>query len=472
MRELSGVDEVQCICVQETHLAEGFNKALKKAIFPIVIFLRKEVRICSTDWGKRVVETFSSSTFGILGTLGTVVVPISGMLWEKEEPLCGSIWYQEYSNEGKNQFGGVFPGNVLEVVALEGSFLAVHKDRVKSLFDEAFKGDSFYEVDVCLQNYMQGVNIGVLFGIDVLKENFDEQDALFLNNYKKFIKKHTELPCRKIPKILFDEDKKVTIENEPSVHILIPNQGGVEDLIDCLEALYIKTNYKNYKVTIIDYGSTDDEIKEIQCYIGKNPKTEIKISQGCLLSQIYNEGAFHAQERLLLFLSKKVIFVNDAISLMVEEYIKNPYKVGTIGIRTHLKNHMVHQYGLQLISIETQEGVFELGLDFKGYGKAYGYKNETQRAVMGNSCECMLIERDLFFELSGFNVNYQYSLQDFELNLKAILLGRENIIVGGAVGIYSSYKRPKFHPVDYTLLMSFINDNIEGVTPYVYLLSA
>ncbi len=471
MRELSGVDEVQCICMQDANLARGFNKCLKEASFDMVVFLRAGVRICSNHWGRKIGDTFSTSSHGILGSLGTLIVPISGMLWEKEEPLCGTIWYEEYNNDCKNVFGELFLDKVLDVVALEGSFLAIHKDRLSKTFDEKFKGDSFYDIDFCLENYNDGVKVGVVFGIDVLKESFDDQDDIFLSNHKKFLKKHTGLPCRLIPEIIFDEKENVSIEVEPSVNILIPNQGGVEALIDCLEAIYIKTSYKNYKITIIDYGSTEAEIDEITSYISANSRTHLAFTKWPQVAQMYNEVASTVKEDLILFLSKQVVIINDAISLMIEQYVKNQEIVGTIGIRTHLKNHMIRQFGLQLISSETEEGL-ELGLDFRGYGKAYAYRNDTKRGVMGNSIECMLVERKLFSDLGGFNLEYNHSLQDFEFNLKTILAGRENMLVGKAVGTYTAYDRPRFLPNDYFLLMNFINENIELVTPYVLLLSA
>ena len=108
MRESSGVDEVQCLCIEGDNLAKCFNEALKSSSNDIVIFLRKGVRICSQGWGKKVIEAFASSSYGIIGTLGTLIVPMSGMLWEKEEPLCGSIWYEEYSDDCRNLFGEEF----------------------------------------------------------------------------------------------------------------------------------------------------------------------------------------------------------------------------------------------------------------------------------------------------------------------------------------------------------------------------
>lgn len=468
MREISGIEEVQCICVTDLHLARAFNDCLDQASHNIVIFLREGVSICSKDWGRKVVDSFSTSSHGIIGTLGTIITPMSGMLWEKEEPLCGSIWYDSYSPENKNTFGEVFDGKVIDVVALEGSFVAIHKDRLASNFDETFIGNSFYEVDFCVENYRKGVKIGVIFGIDILKDGFDEQDEEFILNQKKFIKKHKKLPYRIIPKIDINKEEVILSEN-PSVNIVIVNKGHVIELFTCLESIYEKSNYPNYTITIIDNGSSKKEITEISHFIKNHENTKLIKSKQPHISELYNTIANDIESDLVLFLSNHIILANDIISLMVETYLKNKDTCGTVGIRTHQKNHMVRQMGLKLYSMETEDG-FELALDFKGFGKAFSYQNSIIEGILGNTKECFLIKRNLFLELGGFNLNYLHSLEDFEINLKLILNGKKNILDGRAVAYYLGFERPKFLPKDYMLLMEYINKNIEVISSYVSLI--
>lgn len=470
MREISGTDEVQCICVEDINLAKAFNKTLKKARHDIIVFLRKGVSIHSENWARVIINTFSTSSHGIIGTLGTLIVPKSGMLWEKEEPLCGSIWYEEYHDANRNLFGEEFVGKVLDVVALEGSFMAVHKDRLSTKFDEMYKGDSFYDSDFCIENYISGVKVGVVFGIDILKESFDDQDDNFVSNHIKFLDKHKELPCRINPKMIIDQPI-VEINDTPSLNIIIPNKGKAGELIVCLTSILEKTSYENYLITIMDYGSSDLEKDEIKSFIAKHENIEFIQTKQPHKPQIYNDVVNTVSSDLVLFLSKHTMLANDAISMMVSTYLKNPDTCGTVGLRSHQKNHMVRQFGLQLISFETEEGM-ELGLDLKGFGKAYAYRNELIEGVMGNPSECFLVERKLFLEMGGFNVNYMHSLEDFEFNLKVILSGRKNFLVGNAVAFYQGFDRPKYLPKDYLLLMDFINENIEYISPYVNLMSA
>ena len=469
MRKLAGVNNIQCLCVDSLNCAKGFNKAIEKARFEVVVLLKEEVRICSNDWAKRVLEAFERCSHGIIGTLGTLIIPKSGMLWEHEEPLCGSIWYEKYTPKHKNAFGEDFGLKVLDVISLDGSFIAIHKKRVKLKMDEAFQGDSFYENDFCIDNFKKGCRVGVFFGVDVLKKSFDEQDANYIKNHKYFIDKHNSLPLRLNPELVVEKEK-VEIDSSLRLNIVIANKGHVEDLFKCINSIIKKTAYGNYTITIADYGSTIEEKDKILDFLQKKKQVLLIETQQPQVSQIYNDVVESVKSDLVMFLTREIHFENDVISLMIKTYLKHKDTCGTIGLRSHQKNHMVRQCGLQLFSYETEEGD-ELGLDFKGFGKAYSYKNELMKGVMGNSSECMLVERNLFQELDGFNTQYMHSLEDFEFNLKAIISGKKNFLMGKAVATHIGIGRPKFLPKDYLMLMEYVNTHIESLLPYVSLIA-
>ena len=342
MRKLAGVNDLQCICMDSQNCAKGFNRAMDKARFDVVVLLKEEVRICSNDWAKRVLDTFERCSHGIIGTLGTLIIPKSGMLWEHEEPLCGCIWYEKYSPKFKNCFGEDFGSKVLDVISLDGSFVAIHRKRIKRKMDEAFQGDSFYENDFCIDNFKKGCRVGVFFGVDILKKSFDEQDANFVKNHKYFTDKHNSLPLRLNPELIVDS-KKVEVDASLRVNLIITNKGHVEGLFTCINSVIKKTTYSNYTITIADYGSTVDEKDKILDFLQKKKQVLLIETKQPQISQIYNDVVDSVKSDLVLFLSKAIHFENDVISLMVQTYQLHKDKCGTIGVRSHQKNHMVRQ---------------------------------------------------------------------------------------------------------------------------------
>ena len=56
---------------------------------------------------------------------------------------------------------------------------------------------------------------------------------------------------------------------EKSVYIVILNWNGSQDTIECLESIQ-KLKYQNYKVILIENGSTDYSLDELSNWIIKN----------------------------------------------------------------------------------------------------------------------------------------------------------------------------------------------------------
>ena len=72
--------------------------------------------------------------------------------------------------------------------------------------------------------------------------------------------------------------------------------------------------------------------------------------------------------------------------------------------------------------------------------------------------------------LGGFNKEYVFSLEDFELNIASILNGKKNHLVGSAVCYYTGMPVPKFLPDDFLTLVNYVNKHVETITPYVDLI--
>jgi GT2 family glycosyltransferase len=61
---------------------------------------------------------------------------------------------------------------------------------------------------------------------------------------------------------------KVTFVNCPMISIIILNWNGWKDTLECLESLK-NINYNNYTIILVDNGSTDDSLWNIENYLEK-----------------------------------------------------------------------------------------------------------------------------------------------------------------------------------------------------------
>ena len=469
----SGLEKCDVIHSKERNFAKAYNSILKKSKTNIVVFVREDVEIQSKGWASKVVEMIEKSDFGIVGVVGSIIVPMSGLVWEKDEPLVGRIWYESYDPKNEHRFSEAFPSKLIDVVTVDDAFIIVNKKKIKKTFEKTYKDDSFYDLDFCLANYEKGVKIGVTFDVKIVKRKFNPHDESWLSNQKMFVSKHNNLPFRLKPKIILSSSL-VKMEQTPKVSIIIRTKAKPVELASCLESIYEKTKYPNYEVIVVDMGSEADEIRSIMEFIKVHPNTrfiEKKNEHTPSLIEEIIEDEVGDDTKLMLFCNPEVILLNDAISRMVKAYLEDPEECGTLGIRMHNRNNMIRHFGLQLFSTETKEG-FELGLGFQGFQSAYRYKNKVVKNVLGTSKDFMMISRDLYNVIGGFNKTYMHSLEDFELNIASILSGKKNIIVGNAVCYYLGLDVPKFMPDDFTTLVNFINKHVDRVTPYVDLLYA
>ncbi len=468
----SGLTSCEVIHSKESNFAKAYNQGLKKAKNDIIVFVREDVELQSQDWASKLVEQIEKSEFGIVGIIGSIIVPMSGLVWEKDEPLVGRIWYESYESKNEHRFSEAFPSQIIEVVTVDDALFIVDRKKIHSNFDTSYKGDSFYDLDFCLANYEKGIKVGVTFDLRVVKKGFNSRDQDWINNQKLFVTKHSNLPFRLKPKIIVNSGH-VKIERTPKVSIIICAKGKPIELASCLESIYEKTKYPNYEIVVVDIGSEPDEIRSMIEYIkGKDHTKFIERPIEHLPSVMEDiiENQIASDSELLLFCDPEVIILNDAVSRMVKAFLEDPESCGTLGIRMHNRNNMIRHFGLQLFSTETKEG-YELGIGYQGYQSAYRYKNKVVKNVLGTTKDFMMIPKALFDKIGGFNKSYLYSLEDFELNISSILEGKKNIIVGSAVCYYLGNDIPKFMPEDFTTLVNFINLHVDTITPFVELLN-
>jgi len=466
----SGILDAEVLWFREENFAKAYNEALKRAKNNVICFVREDVEIHSKEWGDKVLEYFEKTNYGILGIVGSIIVPMSGLVWEKEEPLVGHIWYEQFDAKSESKFSETFRGKVIPVVTVDDSFFVVDRRKLHARFDPGYAGDSFYDIDFCLANYEKDVKLGVFFDVKVLKLNFNQQDETWLTNRKNFVDKHPSLPFRIKPEIIMNRSS-VRLSRVPKVGMIIACKGKPVELASCLESIRERSAYPDLEIVVVDLGSKETDLKAIREFVRGQEKATLVEIKNEHLPTVYEEvitNHLSNDIELISFVNPEIILLNDAISRMVKAYLEDPEKCGTLGVRMHTRSNMVRHFGLQLFSTETEDG-FELGLGYQGFQSSYKYKNQIVKNILGSSRDFMMMSMKLYRKMGGFNKQFLHSLDDFEFNLKAILDGKRNVMVGNAVCYYAGLDAPKFLPEDFVVLVNFINKHVESITPYVEL---
>ena len=174
-------------------LPEVYNDGLKDSTFDIVVFMHDDLIIETTNVTKKLIKLFDSHPdHGIIGVAGTDNL-MSGMWWQDRQSMFGQVRHEHNGKIHRNNYSGTFGEKMKEVVAVDGLFFAVHKQRIKESFDQEFLGFHFYDIPFCVLNYTKGVKIGVTTKILVTHKSVGMVDKKWEKNKLFFEAKYGHL---------------------------------------------------------------------------------------------------------------------------------------------------------------------------------------------------------------------------------------------------------------------------------------
>lgn len=175
-------------------LADVYNKGLEESENDIVVFMHDDLILQTTNMTPKIVKMFDKfPEYGIIGIAGTTDL-VNGRWWEIRKSMYGKVghakdgktWMSKYNNE-------TFVDYLKDVVCIDGLFMMVHKNRIKSKFDSDFKGYHFYDIPFCVQNYKAGVKIGLTTKFDVVHKSIGETNVQWEQNKIFFEEKFKDL---------------------------------------------------------------------------------------------------------------------------------------------------------------------------------------------------------------------------------------------------------------------------------------
>lgn len=181
----------------EKGLAQVYNEILNESKNDIVVFCHDDIEFDTNNWGEKLLKLFSkNSEYGIIGIAGTTDL-IDGRWWTMKESMTGIVSHEHEGKKWTNKYSADQGNKIKEVVVLDGLFFAVDKRKIKSNFNEEFKGFHFYEIPFCFENYLNGVKLGVTTLIRVTHKSVGMTNEQWEVNKTQFEEKYKDkLPVR------------------------------------------------------------------------------------------------------------------------------------------------------------------------------------------------------------------------------------------------------------------------------------
>jgi GT2 family glycosyltransferase len=472
IKETIGIKEfeiLEFINNGEKSLTQVYNEGLEKSKYDLVVFSHDDIILKKDEsWGKKIIKHFTETDYGILGKAGTTDLPEIGRWWEDTSKMVGIVSHSSNGSTWENKYSSSFGKEIIETIMLDGLFFSIHKKRIKQKFDENIKGFHFYDVDFSFNNHLNGVKVGVMFDFKITHKSIGMTNDEWEKNRLEFVEKYKDkLPYRLNPNIRV-EHKEVKLRQKPKLGVIIPTKGNLHLLKQCVSSIFEMDDYENLIIYIADTGSTDEEKNEIKLFISKwnNIKfIEYDFYNFAIINNDVVEKHVDKDTEILLFCNNDIKLLNNSITRMVDVYNKNRKNIGTIGCRLHFDDNTIQHSGIMMwVSAPNQSNKINIHLSHYGLRSYYKYHPESFKNILGNTAAFMLINKNLFQQIGGFNTTYKECFEDVELNMKCILFGKENYFVGNGVCYhYESQTRNKSEDK----LMNEIEDYNQRLIPFI-----
>ena len=227
---------------------------------------------------------------------------------------------------------------------------------------------------------------------------------------------------------------------QPLVSIIVINYNGLKFCEDSFSSIR-ELNYPNYEVIMIDNSSKDGSVAYVR---EKFPEVRItELDENFGFAKANNIGVDFAKGDYLFFLNQDTVIEKDCVNELVRLMESDP-KIGICGGKMMFwsENKVINSTGLIInkICFAWDRGSFELD---RGQ-----YDEDTE--VISVSGGAMLIRKDLFNNLGGFDSKYFMYYEDLDLGLRAWISGYRVVFVPKAI-IYHKmqYSHNNYHHFEY-----------------------
>jgi len=225
---------------------------------------------------------------------------------------------------------------------------------------------------------------------------------------------------------------RYTIRRPERVSIIIPTRDHAVDIERCLHSIFEKSTYRDFEIVILDNGSTEKTaIQTLDAWKTARPEQVhvVRYDVPFNYSQINNYAAERSTGPYLLFLNNDTeVIAPDWIEAMLEQ-AQRP-AIGAVGARLLYEDNTIQHAGvvLRIGGVAGHSHRF-MQADIPGYYHAVKTIGNFS-AVTG---ACMMIRREVFNQVHGFDERLAVAFNDVDLCLRIRAAGYRIVYVPDAL---------------------------------------
>ncbi len=273
-------------------------------------------------------------------------------------------------------------------------------------------------------------------------------DPVIVNHHAANVKKYIETAGIQEPQVHISADGALTLSFKPDeglVSIIIPTKDNLDLLKRCLESIHDTPDNTKYEIILVDdqsiapgtldyFSNIRKQFDNIRIITSEQP---FNYSRAC------NIGARESKGKYLLFLNNdvEVKTANWLTGLVTFASLEG---VGVVGAKLIYPNGKIQHAGI-VLGLEGHASHLFMGSTGKSHtpiGSMEWYRDFS--AVTG---ACMLVRRDVYLEVNGFDEAFELVFGDVDLCLRIRNKGYRVVYNPDVVLIHHEGKtRGKYHP--------------------------
>jgi GT2 family glycosyltransferase len=219
------------------------------------------------------------------------------------------------------------------------------------------------------------------------------------------------------------------IDGNPLISIVIPTKNQAAILRRCVESIYKKTTYKNFEVILVDTGSTEKTVLRWYREVSKRyenvtilnwPEQPFSYARSC------NFGAAKAKGEYLVMLNNDTeVLTSDWLQLLLSDAQR--VDVGPVGCKLYYPDgvHIQHAgigIGFGGIAANSLSPIHS-----KQMAPLQHLYANTRHQVSAVTAACMMLKKDRFDEVGGFDEKFRVTYNDVDLCLRMNKAGYRSI---------------------------------------------
>lgn len=245
----------------------------------------------------------------------------------------------------------------------------------------------------------------------------------------------------------FGEDKygishAIISTDNPSILIVIPSKDHPEVLERCVKSIKDITTYSNYKVTVVDNGSSLDNKSAYEHLSNQYGFKYIYEERDFNFSYMCNTGAKSED-------SEYIVLLNDDTEIVTANWLEimagqaSLKHVGAVGAKLmYPGGELIQHAGITNMT----EGPSHKLLGQPDSESIYHGVNRVDRDVIGVTAACLMVSRAKYEEVSGLNENLPVAYNDVYFCFALFIKGYLNVIRNDVILLhYESLSRGDDH---------------------------